>query len=421
MPAMDLVIRNARVRGENDVVDIGIAEARIAVVGPRLAAMAGEEIDAAGGLVSPGFVNLHLHADKSLLGEVMRPNVSGTLPEAIEITNEFKRTYDPDEVARRAGRVLEAGVQNGTTFSRLFADVGTIGGLRAARGLLLARERVRDLCRIQVVAFPQEGLLRDPGAAELLEEAIKEGCDVVGGLPWYEYTDAEAREHIDLCFALAKRHDLDLHMLVDDTDDPNSRSLEYLARKTMREGFHGRVAASHCGAMAGYNDVYAAKVIDMVATAGITISVNAHINLVCSARIDREPKRRGIARVKELLARGVNVISAQDDVNDPYYPFGKPDQLEVALMMAHTAQLTLPHELEQAFDMVTTNAARAARLDDYGIAPGRRADLVVIDAPSVHEALRTQPPRRFVIHEGRVIARATLSRELRRSPTPRGG
>ena len=418
---MDLAVRNARVRGQRDLVDIGVKDARIAAVGPRLPGAARAEIDAAGGLVSPGFVNLHLHADKSLLGEVMRPNVSGTLPEAIEITNEFKRAYDPEEVARRAGRVLEAGVGNGTTFFRLFADVGTIGGLRAAQGLLLARERVRDLCRIQVVAFPQEGILRDPGAADLLDEAIKEGCDVVGGLPWYEYTDADARAHIDICFALAQRHDLDIHMLVDDTDDPNSRSLEYLAWKTMREAFHGRVTASHCGAMAAYNDVYAAKVIDMVATAGITISVNAHINLVCSARIDREPKRRGIARVKELLARGVNVISSQDDVNDPYYPFGKPDQLEVALLMAHTAQLTLPLELEPVYDMVTTNAARAARLDDYGIAPGRRADLVVIDAPSVHEALRTQPPRRHVIHEGREVARTTLSRELRGRSTPRGG
>ena len=410
---MDVVIRNARVRGSAELVDIALAKDRIAAVGPRSAATATREIDAAGCLVSPGFVNLHLHADKALLGERMRPNVSGTLPEAIEITNDFKRAYDPEEVARRAGRVLEAGVQNGTTFFRLFADVGTIGGLRAAQGLLLARERFRGLCQIQVVAFPQEGILRDPGAAELLDEAIKQGCDIVGGLPWYEYTDADAREHIDICFTLARRHDLDIHMLVDDTDDPNSRSLEYLAWKTMREGFQGRVTASHCGAMAAYNDVYAAKVIDMVATAGVTISVNAHINLVCSGRIDREPRRRGIARVKEMLARGVNVVSSQDDVNDPYYPFGKPDQLEVALMMAHTAQLTLPHELEQVFDMVTTNAARAARLDDYGIAPGRRADLVVIDAPSIHEALRTQPPRRSVFKDGEEVARATLAREIR--------
>jgi cytosine/creatinine deaminase len=411
---MNLLVRNARLRDRHEPVDILIEDGRIKAVGPGLGAAAPQTIDAAGDLVVPAFVNLHLHADKSLLGEVMRPNVSGTLPEAIEITNEFKRKYDPQEVAQRAGRVIETGVKNGTSFFRLFSDVGTIGGLRAARGLLLAREKDKGYCDIQVVAFPQEGIARDPGAAELLDEAIKEGCDVVGGLPWYEYTDEEARQHIDICFELAKRHDRDIHMLVDDTDDANSRSLEYLALKTMREQFHGRVAASHCGAMAGYNDVYAAKVIDMVASANITISVNAHINLVCSARLDREPRRRGIARVKELLARGVNVVSSQDDVDDPYYPFGKPDQLEVALMIAHTAQLTLPHELEQVLDMVTVNAARAARLSDYGIAPGKKADLVVLGAASVREALRLQPPRRHVVKNGYEVARTTITQELRR-------
>jgi cytosine deaminase len=201
-------------------------------------------------------------------------------------------------------------------------------------------------------------------------------------------------------------------MLVDDTDDENSRSLEYLALKTMREGFHGRVAASHCGAMAAYNDVYAAKIVDMVATAGITISVNAHINLVCSARLDREPRRRGIARVKELLARGANVVSSQDDVNDPYYPFGKPDPLECVSMIAHVAQLTLPHELDQAMSMVTENAAKAARVRDYGIASGNRADLVIVGAPSVHEAIRLQPPRRHVLKGGREVARSILTQEL---------
>jgi cytosine deaminase len=409
---LNLLIRNARLRGQDQLVDIGIESGRIAAIAPKLAASAKQEIDAAGDLLVPGFVNLHLHADKALLGEVMRPNVSGTLPEAIEITNDFKRKYDPLEVAQRAGRVLETGIRNGTTLFRLFADVGTIGGLRGAQGLLVARENYRGYCDIQVVAFPQEGIVRDPGAAELLDEAIKQGCDVVGGLPWYEYTDEDAREHIDICFDLAKRHDRDIHMLVDDTDDANSRSLEYLALKTMREGFHGRVTASHCGAMAGYNDVYAAKVIDMVATANVTISSNTHINLVCSARIDREPKRRGIARIKELLARGVNVIASQDDVDDPYYPFGKPDQLEVALMMAHTAQLTMPHELEQVFDMVTANAARAARLSDYGIAPGKKADLVVLGAPSVRAALRLQPPRRHVIKDGVEVARTTVTEEI---------
>jgi cytosine deaminase len=412
---MDMVVRHAVVRGHQGMVDIVIEKGRIARVEAKVAGKGGREIDAAGSLVLPGLFNLHLHADKCLLGEIMRPNLSGTLPEAIEITNDFKRKYDPAEVAERASRALEAGVKNGTTFFRLFADVGTIGGLRAARGLLLAREKFGGYCDIQVVAFPQEGIVRDPGAAELLDEAMKEGCDIVGGLPWYEYTDAEAREHIDICFDIAKRYDRDIHMLVDDTDDENSRSLEYLALKTMRENFHGRVAASHCGAMAAYNDVYAAKIVDMVATAGVTISVNAHINLVCSARLDREPRRRGIARVKELLTRGANVVTSQDDVNDPYYPFGKPDPLECVSMIAHVAQLTLPHELEQAMAMVTENAAKAARVDDYGIAPGKRADLVVVGAPSVHEAIRLQPLRRHVIKGGREVARSVVSQELLKS------
>ena len=202
-------------------------------------------------------------------------------------------------------------------------------------------------------------------------------------------------------------------MLVDDTDDANSRSLEYLALKTMREDYQGRVAASHCGAMAGYNDVYAAKIVDMVATAGVTISVNAHINLVCSARIDREPKRRGIARVKELLARGVNVVTSQDDVNDPYYPFGKPDPLECASMMAHVAQLTLPHELEQVADMITVNSAQGrARCRTTASRPAA--------APTWSSSMRRpctrrcaqQPVRRHVFKDGREVARSVMKREL---------
>jgi cytosine deaminase len=395
---MNLLVRNARLRGRDQLVDIGIEHGRITAIAPNLAALAAQMIDAAGDLVVPGFVNLHLHADKALLGEVMRPNLSGTLPEAIEITNEFKRKYDPSEVAQRAGRVIETGINRRIARrTRAAARTREIPGLLRypGRRLPAGRDRARSRRRRAARRGAQTRLRR--GRRPSLVRIFRRG----------------SRQHIDICFDLAKRHDRDIHMLVDDTDDANSRSLEYLALKTMREEFDGRVTASHCGAMAGYNDVYAAKIIDMVATANVTISANTHINLVCSARIDREPKRRGIARVKELLARGVNVVTSQDDVDDPYYPFGKPDQLEVALIMAHTAQLTLPHELEQAFDMVTSNAARAARLPDYGIAPGNKADLVVLGAPSVRQALRLQPPRRHVIKNGVEIARTTVTRELR--------
>ena len=195
---MDLIIRNACVRGDKENVDIVVEGDKITAVAANFPGGAETEINAGGKLVLPGLFNLHYHADKCLLGEMMRPNVSGTLPEAIEITNEFKSRYDPAEVASRAIRTIEQGVKNGTTFFRLFCDVGTIGGLRAARGLLLARDKMKKYCGIQVVAFPQEGIVRDPGAAELMQEAIKEGCDVVGGLPWYEYTDEEAYRHL-LC------------------------------------------------------------------------------------------------------------------------------------------------------------------------------------------------------------------------------
>jgi cytosine/creatinine deaminase len=310
--------------------------------------------------------------------------------------------------------VIEQAVMSGTTAIRSFVDVGTIGGLVPFQGLQRARQQTVGLVDLEIVAFPQEGILRDPGAAQLMDQALDQGADVVGGLPWYEYTSAEAREHIDICFELAKAHNRPIHMLVDDTDDANSRSLEYLARKTMREGFEGRVAASHCGAMAAYNDVYANKIVDMVATAGIHIVSNAHISLMIAGRHDTQPVRRGITRVAEFLAAGVNVASGQDDVHDPYYPFGIPDQLEVAFAMAHAAHLGLPHEIEAALDMVTENAAAVLELERYGVAEGMAGDIVVVDGEDATSILRQRLPRRYVFKAGRLVARTTVNRELLR-------
>jgi cytosine/creatinine deaminase len=386
---------------------VAIEGEAIAAVEESIEGGADHELDGQGCLLSPGFVNIHVHLDKCMLGEVMRPNESQTLQEAIEITWDHKRSYTVEEIADRASPVVDQGIVNGTTAVRAFADVDTIGGTTPVEGLLELKRRFERETTFEVVAFPQEGIIRDPGCEKLMEECMELGADVVGGLPWYERTDRHMWEHIDFCFELARRTGKDIHMLVDDTDDPNSRSLEYLALRTLAEGYGGRVVASHCGALGAYDHTYAEKVIGMVREAGVTISSNTQISLVMDGHNDRGLVRRGITRVGELLEAGVNVVSAQDDVNDPYYPFGKPDQLEVGQYTAHVAHLTYPSHLETVFDMITANAARAMRLEGYGLEPGNRADLVLIEARSAHEAMRLIPPRRAVLYGGRLVAESS--------------
>ncbi len=409
---MKQVIRNVRLRDRDGTFDVVLDGEAIDAVEPSYDGSAELEHEGEGSLLVPGLVNAHQHLDKSRLGEVMRPNESHSFMEAIEITIEHKRSYTVEEIADRAGAVIETAIVNGTTAMRGFADVDTIGGLTPVEGLLELKRRFEGRITFEVVAFPQEGLIRDPGADRLMEQAMELGADVVGGLPWYEHLDAQVHDHVDFCFELANRTDKDIHMLVDDTDNPNSRALEYLAVRTIEEGYGGRVTASHCGALGAYDHNHAEKVIALVSEAGISISSNTQISLVLTGHGDRGLIRRGITRVNELLDAGVNVISAQDDVNDPYYPFGKPDQLEVGQYMAHTAQLTYPAQMETVFDMIGPNAAKAMRLARYGIEPGCRADLVLIDAPTVHAALRLIPPRRLVFYGGKLVAESKLETTL---------
>lgn len=408
---MDLIVRNARLRG-GSTVDIGIEGEVIAAIEDSIEGSATMEIDAEGKLATPSFINPHMHVDKCLLARTMRPNETQTLQEAILITWDFKRSYEVEDIVERAGEVIGSALRHGTTVMRMFADVDSVGGLRPVEGELETKKRYEHLMDLEVVAFPQEGIVRDPGTDELMHKAMEMGADIVGGLPWYERTDEEARRHVDVVFELAKEFDKDIHMLVDDTDDPNSRSLEYTAVKTIEEGFQGRVTASHCGALAAYDDTYAAKVIGLVKEAGINICSNPHISLVLAGRQDGEPVRRGITRVKELIAAGVNVCSGQDDVHDPYYPFGRADQLEVALIASHGTHLTYPPEIETVFDMVTTNAARAMNLDWYGLEVGKRADLMVFEAGSIVDAVRLQAPRAYVVRRGRIVAESHLESRI---------
>ena len=408
---MDLIVRNARLLDRDGAWEIGVEDGGIAAIDRKIEGSAESEIDAGGNLAAPTYVNGHVHLDKCNLGDVMRPNLTNSFQECLEITWEHKRTYTVDDIVERASRAIEEGILNGSTVFRVFADVDSIGGLRPLEGIIALREKYAGIVEIEAVDFPQEAIVRDPGTDELMEEGMRMGADVVGGLPWHEHLDEDARAHIDFCFELAKKYDKDIHMLVDDTDNSNSRSLEYLAARTIREGYQGRVSASHCGALAAYDEVHAHKVMNLVRDAGVSISSNPQISLVAQGRYDTANMRRGVTRTKDLWKIGANVFSSQDDVNDPYYPFGRNDQQEVAAHVCHACHMTYPDEIRAVFDFITENAAQALRLEGYGLETGRKADFNVLAAPTVQHVLRLQQPPAWVIKGGRVLARNALSRE----------
>ncbi|KPL17684.1 MAG: hypothetical protein AMJ92_11375 [candidate division Zixibacteria bacterium SM23_81] len=410
---MDLIIRDAQLRHTEGTRDIGVSDGRIVQIANRIPRKGQREIDAQGRLTTPTFIDPHLHLDKALISEVVRPNLSGTLDEAIEIIWEKKKQYTIEDIVKRASRVLHWGIGYGTTIFRTNVDVDTIGKLVPVEALLEVKKRFAGICRLQIVAFPQEGILKNPGTEELLRQAMKIGADVVGGMPFNERTMADSQRHIDICFEIAKEFGADIDMHVDETDDPSARTLELLAAKTIQEGYQGRVTAVHTCALAAYDDVYAAKVIGLVKEAGLNMITNPATNLMLQGRMDTEPRRRGITRVKELLAAGINVAYGQDCLKDTFYPtFGQADPLEVGLITAHAAQMSLPEEIETLFDMATVNGARILRMEDYGIEEGRTANLNIIDTTTVQEAFRTQADRRHVIRRGEVIAETETRTKL---------
>lgn len=412
---MDLVVRNVRLADRETAHDIGMDAGRIVVVAPRVDDVGDVEIEAEGRIASPAFVDPHIHLDKVEVAPVLPPNVSGTLSEAIDLLHQTKRGSSVEQVADRAGEVIRRAVTAGTTVLRSHVDVDTVGGLVPLKGVLAARAAHVDLCTVQIVAFPQEGILRDPGAAELMEEAVALGADVVGGMPHWETDRESSRQHVEFCMDLAVRYDRDVDMHVDETDDPASRTFEMLVDATERRGWGGRVTASHCCAMAAWEAPYTARMIARAAAAGVRVVTNPGTNLMLQGRADDEPRRRGIPPVKALLAAGVTMGCGQDCVNDAFYPFGVPDQLQVALLLCHAAQLSTPAEIQRALAMVGPDAAAVLRLaGPPALRSGARADVVVLDAENMTDALRFQAPRRWVIRAGRVVAETDRRSVLRR-------
>jgi cytosine deaminase len=413
-PQQDLVLRGCRLADEPAFLDIAVSGGHITAVGPGLRVEASTELNAGGRLAVAAFVEPHIHLDKVGVAPLLGPNRSGTLSEAIRLLHETKSSSTVDEIASRAGQVIEMAVLAGTTVIRSHVDVDTIGGLKPLHGVLQAAHDHRDICDVQVVAFPQEGIRRDPGADALMLQAMASGAHVVGGMPHWEATPADASAHVRFCMDLARQNDADVDMHIDETDDPGSRTLEMLVEATEAFGWQGRVTAGHCCAMAAWDAAYRADVIGRAARARVNVITNPATNLMLQGRLDPEPRRRGLPPVKELLAAGVNVACGQDCVQDAFYPFGVADPLQVALILCHAAQLSTTDEIDAGLMMIGANAASALRLPDYGLRVGATADIVVLDADSPRDALRTQAARRWVIRRGKVVAETSMSRELHR-------
>jgi cytosine/creatinine deaminase len=399
----DLLLRNATLPDGRTGIDVLVANGRIVNVSPRINADAAQTIDAAGQLLTPPFVDPHFHMDATLSYGLPRVNRSGTLLEGIALWGELKPTLTQDAIIERALAYCDWAVAKGLLAIRSHVDVCD-PRLLAVEALLHVREKVKPYLDLQLVAFPQDGVLRAAGALEQLKRALKMGVDVVGGIPHFERTMADGAESVRiLCeLAAAEGRAVDLHC--DETDDPHSRHIESLAGQTIRLGLQGRATGSHLTSMHSMDNYYVSKLIPLMHEAGVHAIANPLINITLQGRHDTYPRRRGMTRVPELMAAGVNVAFGHDCVMDPWYSLGSGDMLEVAAMGLHVAQMTSQDGMRACFDAVTVNAAKILELDGYGIAPGKRADFVLLQARDPIEAIRLRATRLKVFRAGKVVA-----------------
>jgi cytosine deaminase len=410
----DVLVRRARVRGQGDTLhDIAVRAGRIAAVGERVDGTAPLEIDARGGLATESFVNPHLHLCKVYTLRMMDDQAARAYHgagmvdalSAIELASRVKQQYAEAWILENVRRAVALAAVHGTTHLRALADVDGKARLEGVKALLRAREEFKGVVDIQVVAFAQDGLAREPGAAELMRQAMALGADVVGGIPWIERTDAERLAHVAFCFELAREFGKDVSMLVDDAGDAGLRTLEAMAAAAIERGWQGRVLAHHARAMALYAAPYLEQVIALMQRARLALVTDPHTGPLH-------------ARVKELLAGDVNVCLGQDDISDAYYPFGRNSMLEVAFLAAHLLWMTTRPEMETLYEMVTTRPARAIGLPDHALQVGAPANLVVLEAPDVLEALREHAAPVAVVSHGKLVDQTRMRALARHEARP---
>lgn len=402
---MDLLVRQARIQDGQSLKDIGIREGRIVAIEDHITADAQESIDVEGRVALPGFVEPHLHLDKAFLHRRL-PAVQGTLEEAIRVTGILKGKQERKDVLARSRRVLEMAIKNGTIAIRAHPDVDLIQGLIGVETLLELKEEYQDCLDIQIVAFPQEGIIKSMGTYDLMEEAMVMGADVVGGCPYNEMSWNDTRRHIDLVFEMAQKHGvaIDMHAdFADEATDQRFAAATYIAQKTIATGYQGKVALGHVTSLGSLDPDEAKPVIELLREADIHIVTLPATDLYLGGRKDTKNQRRGLTPVRALTSAGVNVAYSSNNIRNAFTPFGKADPLVIGNMLAHAIQFGTLENQAAILRMGTQNAARAMGLaDGYGLEVGRQADLVILDTLEVADALLDIPVRSWVIKRGRI-------------------
>ena len=411
---MQLLIKNAILRHMKGLQDIAIDDGKIIEITDTSSKFANNSfdnvIDAEQSLVTETLTSPHIHLDKILIGKTII-NESGMLWEAIEKTWEYKRNYTNQDIISRASFIVEKQIEYGTTKIRTHIDVDSIGGLVPLKAMLEVKKKYENIVDFQIAVFPQEGIIQDEGCEELMIKGLETGADILGGMPHNEMTHSDSEKHVGFLLDTAEQFKVPIDAHVDETDDPESRTLQCLAAEIIRRQFKYGVTAGHTNALASYSDYHATRVIELVKKANINMISNPPTNMVLQGRLDTGAQRVGITRIKELVQAGVNVAVGQDCIRDPYYPFGRGDMLDVALLTGHAAKMTLPQEIELLYDFVTVNGLKAMGLEHkYILKVGAMADLLILKGvDTVWEAIRTLPPERTVIRAGNIISESSYS------------
>ena len=408
---MDILIKKARIDDTDKLYDFSITDGYIDEVSENIDGEAKHTIDADGRVLIPGLIESHIHLDKALIAD-RKPNKSGTLQEALKVTASLKPTFSSEDIYERAKRtVTEMLIPNGVTTIRTHAEFDPAQDFTGFDVVMKLKDELKDYIDLQIVAFPQEGIFKAPGTVEMMEEALKKGADVVGGIP---YNDRDANEHIDYVLDLAIKHDLPLDLHQDFADDADNISIEYLCDQVIKKNYQGKVSVGHLTAIAALEPEEQTRIINLIAEAGISVMSLPATDLHLGGRNDKYNTRRTLTPIRELRDAGANVCIATNNIRNAFTPYGTGDIMQTAMLAIAAGHLGGADDLPTVLDMITVNPAKALGLKDYGVEKGDKADLVLLDTKSYTNAVIDQPTKLYVIKNGHITVHNTKTTEVKR-------